>query len=176
MTPDAEEHGPYDYPLIIKQLLITPLRQSPDQEIVYRDMRRLTYREFGQRVHRLGSALAGLGVRHGDTVAVMDWDSHRYLECFLGIPMTGAVLMTVNVRLSPEQILYTLDHAKADVILCNVEFLPLLRALRPALTRVKKFVAITEDCQIPADDFAWDDESESLLSAGDPHHRFPDFD
>ena len=175
--PDTEDHGAYDYPLIIKQLLITPLRQSPGQEIVYRDTRRLTYREFGQRVHRLGSALAGLGVRHGDTVAVMDWDSHRYLECFFGIPMAGAVLMTVNVRLSPEQILYTIDHAQTDVIVCNTEFLPLLRALRPALTRVKKFIAITEDGRPAADEgFAWDGDYEQLLAAGDPHHVFPDFD
>ena len=174
--PDTEDHGAYDYPLIIKQLLITPLRQSPGQEIVYRDTRRLTYREFGQRVHRLGSALAGLGVRHGDTVAVMDWDSHRYLECFFGIPMAGAVLMTVNVRLSPEQILYTIDHAKTDVIVCNTEFLPLLRALRPALTRVKKFIAITEDGRpAPDEGFAWDGDYEQLLAAGDPHHVFPDF-
>ncbi len=174
--PNTDDCGPYDYPLIIKQLLITPLRQFPHQEIVYRDTQRFTYREFGRRVHRLGSALAGLGVRHGDTVAVMDWDSHRYLECFFGIPMLGAVLMTVNVRLSPEQIFYTIDHAKADVILCNVEFLPLLRALRPALSRVKTFVAITEDATVPEDGFAWDGEYERLLAAGDPHHVFPDFD
>ncbi len=176
MTPDTPDHGAYDYPLIIKQLLITPLRQCPHQEIVYREKRRLTYREFGQRVHRLGSALAGLGVRFGETVAVMDWDSHRYLECFFGVPMSGAVLMTVNVRLSPEQILYTLDHAKADVILCNVEFLPLLLALRPSLTRVRKFVAIVEDGAPPADGFAWDGEYEQMLTGGDPQHVFPDFD
>jgi fatty-acyl-CoA synthase len=77
----------YDYPLIIKQLLITPLRQYPGQEIVYRDRRRFSYRQFGERVARLGSALTALGVRPGDTVAVMDWDSHRYLECFFAVPM-----------------------------------------------------------------------------------------
>ena len=164
----------YDYPLIIKQLLITPLRQHAAQEIVYRDTLRFTYRQFGHRVARLGSALGDLGVRHGETVAVMDWDSHRYLECFFAIPMTGAVLMTVNVRLSPDQILYTLNHARADVILCNTEFLPLLAALRPMLTTVRKFVCITEDGQ--CGDFAWDGEYEALLAAGDPGHVFPDFD
>ncbi len=179
----APQFGPdygYDYPLIIKQLLITPLRQYPNQEIVYRDTLRLTYREFGQRIHRLGSALATLGVKHGDVVAVMDWDSHRYLECFFAIPMSGAVLMTVNVRLSAEQILYTLNHAKADVIFCNTEFAALLQALRPNLTHTKTFICITEDGMIPAShndaDLTWDGEYESLLTAADPAHDFPDFD
>ena len=170
----------YDYPLIIKQLLITPLRQFPNQEIVYRDTLRLTYRQFGERVHRLGSALAALGVKHGDTVAVMDWDSHRYLECFFAIPMSGAVLMTVNVRLSAEQIVYTLNHARAEIILCNTEFFALLQALRPMLTTAKRFVCITEDGHVPAShadtSFAWDGEYETLLAAGDPGHVFPEFD
>ncbi len=169
-----EEFG-YDYPLIIKQLLITPLRQYPNQEIVYRDLQRFTYREFGQRVHRLGAALGTLGVAHGDVVAVMDWDSHRYLECFFAIPMSGAVLMTVNVRLSPEQILYTLNHSRAAVILCNTDFLPLLESLRPQLTHARRFICLTDEAA-SGNDFAWDGEYEALLAAADPNHVFPDFD
>ncbi len=179
-APDTahDPDQPYDYPLIVKQLLITPLRQHPEQEIVYRDTLRLTYRQFGERVHRLGSALAAMGVRHGDTVAVMDWDSHRYLECFFAIPMSGAVLMTVNVRLSPEQILYTINHARADVVLCNGEFAPLLAALHPLLTTAKTFVCITDDGAIPdaPAGAAWAGEYEAVLAQADPAHVFPDFD
>lgn len=97
-TPSA-----YDYPLLIKHLLHTPLATAPEQEIVYRDTSRYTYRTLRQRIGQLASGLAGLGLRPGDTVAVMDWDSHRYLECFFAIPMMGAVLQTVNFRLSPDQ-------------------------------------------------------------------------
>ncbi len=165
----------YDYPLLIKQLLITPLRQWPKQEIVYRDQVRLTYRAFGERVARLGSALAALGVQHGDTVAVMDWDSHRYLECFFAIPMPGAIMQTVNIRLSPEQILYTLNHAGPSVLLCNTEFLPLLQGLRPQLTTVRKIVCIDDSRVVPAD-IDWDGEYEALLAVGDPAHVFPEFD
>ncbi len=178
--PDAgpEQGYGYDYPLIIKQLLITPLRQHAQQEIVYRDLKRFTYREFGQRVHRLGSALGALGVAHGDVVAVMDWDSNRYLECFFGVPMSGAVLMTVNVRLSAEQVLYTLNHARANVILCNTDFLPLLASLRPMLTHAKIFVRMSDEEAGAPDggDFAWDGDYETLLTAGDPTHVFPEFD
>ncbi len=165
----------YEYPLLIKQLLITPLRQWPRQEILYRDQVRLTYREFGQRVARLGSALASLGVRHGDTVAVMDWDSHRYLECFFAIPMSGAIMQTVNIRLSPEQILYTLNHAGPTVLLCNTEFLPLLQALRAQMTTVRQIVCIDDAGVVPAG-VNWDGEYEALLAAGEPAHVFPEFD
>ncbi len=163
----------YDYPLIIKQMLITPLRQYPWQEIVYRDRARFTYRAFGQRVARLGSALAAIGVRPGDTVAVMDWDSHRYLECFFAIPMLGAVLQTVNIRLSPEQILYTLNHAGARTILCNSEFLPVLQTILPGLDAKPRLICIDDDGQVPPG-VAWDSEYEALLARGDPAHVFAD--
>jgi len=165
----------YDYPLIIKQLLITPLRHYPNSEIVYRDQLRLTYRELGERINRLGSALTQLGITQGQTVAVMDWDSHRYLECFFAIPMLGCVLQTVNIRLSPDQIIYTLNHARADVILCNTEFLPLLQSLLPHLTTVQKFVCIDDAGAVPAG-IDWSGEYEALLAAANQAHAFPDFD
>ena len=170
-TPDA-----YGYPLLIKQLLHTPLATAPDQEITYMGGRRHSYRTLRERIGRLASALAGLGVDAGHTVAMMDWDSHRYLECFFAVPMMGAILQTVNVRLTPEQILYTLNHAQADVVLVNAEFFPILAAIAPRLTTVRRFVLI-EDA--PADtpppvDFAG--EYEALLAAASPDYDFPDFD
>ncbi|MCB1822079.1 MAG: AMP-binding protein, partial [Candidatus Competibacteraceae bacterium] len=169
-TPSA-----YAYPLLIKNLLANPLRQFPAQEIVYGDLKRQTYREMGERIHRLASGLAGLGVKPGDTVAVMDWDSHRYLECFFAVPMMGAVLHTVNIRLSPEQILYTINHAEDDVILVNAEFLPILEAIRDRIEPVKKFVLLNDADQPPVTSLNIDTEYEALLAAGDPHYLFPDF-
>ncbi len=174
-APQDAAGAAYDYPLIIKQLLITPLRQYPWQEIVYRDRARFTYRQFGERVARLGSALTAIGVRTGDTVAVMDWDSHRYLECFFAIPMLGAVLQTVNIRLSPEQILYTLNHTGAGIILCNTEFLPVLQAMLPELSAAPRLICIDDDGQVP-EGITWHGEYEALIAAGDPRHIFPDFD
>ena len=85
-TPSA-----YGYPLLIKCLLESGVTRAPEQEIVYGDKKRLTYRELAERVGRLASGLALLGVKPGDTVAVMDWDTHRYLECFFAVPMMGIV-------------------------------------------------------------------------------------
>ena len=91
----------YPYPLLIKQLLHTPLAVYPEQEIVYRSQKRYDYWTLRHRIGQLASGLNALGIEHGDTVAMMDWDSHRYLESYFAVPMMGAALMTVNVRLAP---------------------------------------------------------------------------
>jgi fatty-acyl-CoA synthase len=181
MSAALIEHTPsaYDYPLLIKHLLHTPQAVTPDQEIVYRDLTRYTYRTLRQRIGRLASGLAGLGVKPGDTVAVMDWDSHRYLECYFAIPMMGAVLQTVNIRLSPEQILYTLNHARADVVLCFNEFLPLIDAIKENLETVKTFVLLSdgdaEASRVHAP-VPFAAEYEDLLAHSTPDFAFPDFD
>ncbi|MBL8472587.1 MAG: fatty acid--CoA ligase [Rhodocyclaceae bacterium] len=169
-TPSA-----YAYPLLIKQLLHTPLAINPEQEIVYRDIKRYNYWALGQRIGQLATALAGLGVEHGDTVAIMDWDSHRYLECYFAVPMMGAVLMTTNVRLSPDQILYTINHSGAKVLLINAEFLSVLETIRDKLETVQKFVLINDQPgeAVPA---GFDAEYEALLHGKSPDFEFRDFD
>jgi fatty-acyl-CoA synthase len=163
-------------PLLIKRLLEVGLRRAPEQEIVYADKRRLSYREFGARVARLASGLASLGVGAGDTVAVMDWDSHRYLECFFAVPMMGAVLHTVNVRLSPEQILYTINHARDDVILVNTEFLPVLEQIWSRVEAGKRLVLLDDGGAIVETPLAFDAEYEDLLSAAGTDFEFPELD
>jgi len=170
-TPSA-----YSYPLLIKHLLRTPLIYSPGKEIVYRDQMRYDYLTFSRRVSQLANALENLGVRQGDTVAVMDWDSHRYLECFFGIPMMGAVLHTVNVRLSPEQLIYTINHAEDDVILVNAEFLPLLEAVKDKFKAVKKIILLTDEAEVPQTTVSINGEYEALLAEAGRDYEFPDFD
>jgi len=166
----------YQYPLLIKQLLITPLVIAPEQEITYQGRKRYNYRTLRERISRLASGLAGLGVEAGKTVAVMDWDSHRYLECFFAVPMMGAVLQTVNVRLSPEQILYTLNHAEADVVLVNSEFLAILEGIAGRLETVKTFVLLTDEDSHPNSSLSIAAEYEALLAASATDYYFPDFD
>src|ERR1700729_1001478 len=124
---------PYAYPLLIKQLLHTPFVQAPEQEIVYRGQVRMTYTTLRERIARLANGLKGLGVRHGSTVAVMDWDSHRYLESYFAVPMMGAVLQTVNVRLSPAEIAYTINHAGAEILLVRSDSLPVFKSIKDQL-------------------------------------------
>ncbi|HOE72300.1 MAG TPA: fatty acid--CoA ligase [Deltaproteobacteria bacterium] len=164
----------YRYQLNIKHLLLTARNTAPDQEIVYRDRVRYTYRDLITRINRLASALSSLGVKPGHTVSVLDYDSHRYLECYFAIPMMGAVLFTVNWRLSPEQIEYTVNHSEARVVIVHEDFLPLLDSVRDRLGNVEKVVLITEDqdrLQAASD---IDGEYEDLLAKASPLYDFPD--
>jgi fatty-acyl-CoA synthase len=166
----------YNYQLLIKHLLETPLFFAPEQEIVYRDKVRLTYRQMNERIHRLANGLEKLGVKKGDTICVFDYDSHRYLECFFAIPMMGAVLHTQNWRLSPEQILYTMNHAEDDVVIIHTDFLPLFEAVKDQVKSVKKIILIDEDGVKPQTKLAIDAEYEDLLASSAAFYDFPDFD
>ncbi len=165
----------HSFPLTIGHLLDAALATSADQEIVYRDQLRYTYREFHQRIGRLASLLTDLGADEGMTIGVMDWDSHRYLEAYFAVPMMGAVLQTVNVRLSPQQVAYTLNHAGAEILLVHHDFFPLIDAILPTLPKVKAVVAIMDGAKgaLPT----WvKGEYEALSAAASPDYPFRDFD
>ena len=169
-TPSAVEP-----PLVINRILEAGVGKAPEQTITYGD-RDFTYREFEERVHRLAGALAAQGIKPGDTVAVMDWDTNRYLEAFFAIPMMGAVLHTVNVRLSPEQILYTINHAKDDAILVNSEFLPVLEELKDRIEPVKTYILLDDDGVKGSDSLPLAGEYEALLADAPARYAFPELD
>ncbi len=171
-----QSESAYSYPLLIKSLLGNSLVRSPDQEIIYRDQMRYTYRDFHKRVAQLANGLEKLGVKQGDTVAVMDYDSHRYLECYFAVPMMGAVLHTVHIRLSPEQLLYTINHAEDDVILVNSELVPLLEPIMDKIETVKKIILIRENGEDPKTAIEFETDYETLLCDQKETYDFPDFD
>ncbi|MBS7661761.1 fatty acid--CoA ligase [Pseudomonas lalucatii] len=166
----------YQFPLLIKSLLLSGVRYEKTREIVYRDRMRYSYATFNERVARLANALTAVGVKAGDTVAVMDWDSHRYLECMFAIPMLGAVLHTINIRLSPEQILYTMNHAEDRFVLVNSEFVPLYNGIAGQLTTVEKTLLLTDTEDTGADLPGLVGEYEQLLAAAGTSYAFADFD
>jgi len=166
----------YQYPLLIKSLLLSGSRYERTREIVYRDQLRYSYATFNERVARLANVLTEAGVRAGDTVAVMDWDSHRYLECMFAIPMIGAVLHTINIRLSADQILYTMNHADDKLVLVNSEFVPLYNSIAGQLTTVEKTLLLTDVEDKTADLPGLVGEYETLLAAAGSSYAFADFD
>lgn len=177
LPPPADASAPdaHAYPLLIKQLLLTPLAVRPEQEIVYGDNVRFDYRTLQARIGQLAGLLTSLGVKHGDTVAVMDWDSNRYLESYFAVPMLGAVLMMVNIRLAPEQIAYTLNHSGARVILANRAFLPVLEGIDAQLPDLRTRILLEDEAgqPLPA---GFVTEYEAGLRAATPVSQFPDFD
>ncbi|ROU02165.1 fatty acid--CoA ligase [Marinobacter sp. R17] len=167
----------YNYPLLIKRLLLSGPRYAPDQKIVYADRSEYTYSDLVTRIHKLANALTAAGVQAGDTVAVLDWDTPRYLECFFAIPMIGAILHTVNIRLSPDQVVYTMNHAEDDLVLVHDDFVPLLEQVSDNLETVKGYIQLTDNDS--AKSTALDNvkgEYEALLAQADDHFDFPDFD
>ncbi|MEQ5834777.1 fatty acid--CoA ligase [Marinobacter sp. NFXS9] len=167
----------YNYPLLIKRLLLSGPRYAPDQKIVYADRSEYTYSDLVTRIHKLANALTAAGVQAGDTVAVLDWDTPRYLECFFAIPMIGAILHTVNIRLSPDQVVYTMNHAEDDLVLVHDDFVPLLEQVSDNLETVKGYIQLTDNDS--AKSTSLDNvkgEYETLLAQADDHFDFPDFD
>lgn len=162
----------YKFNLQIKHLLEHGVRYAPEEEIVYRDLVRYTYKDFEKRVHKLASALQKLGVKKGSKVAVLEWDSHRYLELYFAIPMIGAVLHNVNVRLAPADILYILNHAEDELMFVNRDFLPLIEQAKDKLPKIKNYVVLT-DSEMP-DTSLTDLEYEKLLEDADENFEFPE--
>ncbi|WP_278803493.1 fatty acid--CoA ligase [Marinobacter nauticus] len=166
----------HQYQLLIKRLLMSGPRYNPDQEIVYADRSKHTYKDLVERIHRLANALTDAGIKPGDTVAVMDWDTPRYLECFFAIPMIGAILHTVNVRLSPEQIVYTMNHAEDDAVLVHDDFLPIIEGVKDEIKTVKTWIQVTDSDKPGNASFDTHGEYEALLAGASDHFDFSDFD
>jgi fatty-acyl-CoA synthase len=170
-TPSA-----YGYPLLIKSILESASCRMSTNEITYKGEKSYSYQEFYKRVCRLANLLESIGVKQGDTVAVMDYDSNRYLELYFAVPMIGAVLHTVNIRLSPEQIIYTMNHAEDDVLFIHADFLPLLEAVKGRIDFISKFVMLSEDGQTPPSAVRFEGEYEKLLADQTASYDFPDLD
>jgi len=176
-TPSA-----YDTPLLIKSILAQTLKYNPQREIIYRNLFRMNYNEFNKRVRRLASLFKNLGLKPGDVVGVMDWDSHRYLESFFAVPCYGAILHTINVRLSPAQILYTINHAEDKIILVHEDFIPIIEAIKDKITTVEKYVILSDKvygalkAEMEPTTFEVAGEYEELLSRESDAYEFPDFD
>ncbi|CAN6960357.1 Medium-chain-fatty-acid--CoA ligase [Psychrobacter okhotskensis] len=179
----------YGFPLIIKQLLNRAKIASTDQTISYADKVTYTYAEFFKRVNRLANVLKNMGLQAGDVVAVMDWDSHRYLEAYFAVPMSGMILQTVNVRLAEDKVLYTINHAKPKALLLNAEFEPMAKNYRHEAPSIEKIVWL-DDTQYIEDQYDKDKikteqvrmpdyvegEYEAMLAAASDAFDFPDFD
>ena len=165
----------YSYPLLVKHLWHTPLSCNPDQQIVSANGMRYDYATLHSRIGKLTGGLAALGVKAGDTVAVMDWDNHRYLECFFAVPMMAAILHTINVRLSPEQILYTINHAEDDVILVHADFIAIIEQIKNRFERPVKLVYLSDEADTDLPECCAV-EYETMLETASGEFEFEDFD
>jgi fatty-acyl-CoA synthase len=148
-----------DYQLTIDKILRYGVMIAPDQLIEYAPpklpIKQYTYRELYERVNKLGYVLEELGLRKaekprdmGSRVAVVDWNSTRYLELMFAVPMYGATLFTVNIRLAPEEIVYTMNLTEPEVLFIHTDFLPYLNALLSLVKTIRKVVVMSDEITV----------------------------
>ncbi|WP_010097727.1 long-chain fatty acid--CoA ligase [Ornithinibacillus scapharcae] len=162
-------------PLSVGSLLEHAEKFFPKKEIISQThdiLHRLNYKEIGQRTRRLMSAMDELGIRNGDRVGTLAWNHHRHLEIYFAAPGMGSVLHTINIRLSPEDIIYIINHAEDKILFIDEDILPLIEHIHTHLTTVEAFVVMTDKAELPETTIQPLYSYEELLSAGDPAYEF----
>ena len=133
-----------DYPLTLTQFFERTRRVYPKKVLGTRvpgvGLEKLTYADWADRTARLAAALAKLGVKKGDRVGTLAWNSHRHLEVYFAAPMMGAVLHTVNLRLAPQDITYIVNHAEDQVLIADASLWPILEPIRKDLKTVRHII------------------------------------
>jgi 3-(methylthio)propionyl---CoA ligase len=170
-----------DLPLSIAALIEYAAEYHGDTEIIARTiegaLHRYNYRAAHTRTKQLAQALGRLGVRPGDRVGSLAWNTHRHFEMFYGVSGTGAVLHTVNPRLFPEQLVYIINHAEDLYLFVDGLTLPIAEQIAPRLTTVKGYVLMTERALMPAHTALGNLLCyEDLLAAEGPDYAWPEFD
>lgn len=137
-----------NYQLTIDKIISSAALRTPKQVITYRGKENYTYAEFYERVKRLASSLVRIGLKKGDVVAVIDWDTNRFMEAYYAVPMAGGVIHTVNIRYPPELIFYTMQHAGDSYVIIRDEFIPVIEKNKGAFTFIKGWIEYSESGEL----------------------------
>jgi fatty-acyl-CoA synthase len=166
------DRNPANYvPLTPVSFLFRTADVYPDRIAVIHGDWRLTWREVAERSTRLASALAKRGVGRGDTVAVMASNTPQMIEAHFGVPMTGAVLNTLNTRLDAAAIAFMLEHGEARILLTDREF---SATIREALARLPAPIPVIDidDVLAPGGELLGEMDYEAFLATGDADHAW----
>jgi fatty-acyl-CoA synthase len=106
---------------------------------------RLTYREYGRRANQLSNALGKLGVKKGDRVAWLGYNCHRLLEAYYGVVQMGAVLLPLNIRITPSEIAFILEDSESVVLFYDRDFSPIVEAIKKESSRIKHYVPLEHE-------------------------------
>ncbi len=163
-----------DYPLTLTHFFERARRLFARKQLASRvpgrPLFRYSYAEFAERVCHLAGALPALGVGRGDRVGTFAWNSHRHLELYWAVPLSGAVLHTVNVRLSPRDVAYIVNHAGDSVLFVDASLWPVIEPIRSELRTVRHYVVMPDGAARPP---AGVQEYESLLGEARPVTAWP---
>ncbi|MGK2926551.1 MAG: long-chain-fatty-acid--CoA ligase [Lysobacterales bacterium] len=169
-----------DYPLLTHTILEHGALNHGEREMVTRGVegpiRRTTLANVRNRALRVAKALEREGVKLGDRIATMAWNSERHIETWFGIMGLGAVCHTLNPRLFSDQLDYIINHAEDDIIFVDLTFVPILEALQPRLRTVRKFIVLTDAAHMPATSLPNAVAYEDWIRAVDEDFRWKSFD
>lgn len=142
-----------DWPLLCHRIIDHAARIHGSQEVVTRSIEgpivRTTYAEIRSRALRVAQRLDRQGVRLGDRIATIAWNTARHLECWYGIMGIGAICHTVNPRLFPDQIGWIINHAQDRIVITDLTFVPILEKLAANLPSVERYVVLTDKAHMP---------------------------
>jgi len=142
-----------DYPLLVHTILDHGALNHGEREMVTRSVegpiRRTTLADIRNRSLRVAKALEKEGIRQGDRVATMAWNTERHMEAWFGIMGHGAVCHTLNPRLFAEQLDYIVNHAEDRIIFVDTTFLPIMEALKDRFSTVEKYIFLTDADHMP---------------------------
>jgi 3-(methylthio)propionyl---CoA ligase len=166
-------------PLQISSLLVHAARHHADQEVVSCGpdgrIHRYTYTQCEQRARQLAHSLTTLGVRPGERVGTLAWNSYRHLELYYAISGCGAVCHTINPRLFLEQIAFIINDAEDCCVFFDSDLVPLLEKLMPRCAAVRRWICLCDSSGQPPASFEFQD-FESLLRRGDKDFTWPELD
>lgn len=169
-----------DFQLNLINIIKHGARNFEKQQIVCKTatgMYRYTYAEAYARMQKLASALNSLGIKVGDRVGVMDWNTYRNYEMYFGIPGMGAVMLLMNLRLAPHDLAYVVNHAETKLVVVDEFLVPLVEAIAPQCPTVRGYVILTDrkrgDIQTKLNPvYSYED----LLREADPTYEWPNMD
>jgi acyl-CoA synthetase (AMP-forming)/AMP-acid ligase II len=165
-------------PLLLSRILGRGAALDPNEEVVTLladGTHRQTLKATWDRANQLAHALAGVGVKPGDRVASFMWNNYRHLELYQAVPSMGAVLHTLNIRLSPTDLEYIINHAADKVIVADEDLLPLLEPLVDKMPTVERII-ICRHGEGGETSFASTDDYEDFISGQATEYDWPEID
>jgi 3-(methylthio)propionyl---CoA ligase len=168
-------------PLQISALIEHAAQNHADGQIVTRgtegEIRRTTYKALHRRSMQMANLLITLGVKPGERVGTLAWNTDRHLELYFGVSGSGLVLHTINPRLHPEQIAWICNHAEDRVLFFDTTFLPIVEAVAAHCKTIRHFVMMTDAAHMPANSKVSNLQCyETLISQADTTYSWPELD
>jgi fatty-acyl-CoA synthase len=168
------------WPLLCHKIIEHAAKYHGTQEVVTRSVEgpihRTNYRQIHERALKVSQMLERDGIKLGDRVATIAWNTWRHLECWYGIMGIGAISHTVNPRLFPEQIAWIINHAQDRIVMTDITFVPVLEKIADKIPSVERYVVLTDKAHMPQTTLKNAVNYEDWIAEADGNIKWMEFD